>query len=187
MNKTTAPGPKPEQAAWKTLAYMASAGLQQALITMKRYWCLSRDVQDRRNTGYWLHHNLVLGRAGTALNGTWVSSIRRGCAQTEDEAGIRTLDCEKLEWFMQEGWGVLYKLEQLLAPALPLGTHLPLPRYPAAGNVEVQAWKLILHFSDCALVTFHLIASDLRESRSRNPVLSDFGLLHNWTSGTRLS
>lgn len=186
MNKTTAPGPKPEQAGWQALACMAPEGLQQALISIKRYCCLSRDMQGRRNTGYWLHPNHMLGGAGTALNGT-VSGIHRVCAQTEDEAGTRTLDCENLERFMQGVWGVLCKLEQLLAPALPLGTHLPLPRHPAAGRLQTRAWKLMLHFSDCALVTFHLIAADLRENRSRNLVLSDLGLLHNWASGTRLN
>lgn len=45
---------------------------------------------------------------------------------------------EKLDQLRLGRWDVLYKLEQLFAPALPPGTCLPLPNHPAPRGLQID-------------------------------------------------
>lgn len=79
---------------------------------------------------------------------------------TADEVETTSALYEKLDQSRLGRWAVLYKLEWLFAPALPPGTHLPLPNRPAPEGMQAQACKLILHLNDYRLFTFSPIAAD---------------------------
>lgn len=57
---------------------------------------------------------------------------------TAGEVETMTVLYEKLDQIRLGRWAVLYKLEWLFAPALPPGTHLPLPNHPAPGRCRLR-------------------------------------------------